>query len=235
MRRSYSSRASVPRPKPASASGSASVWTVFMVVPKQLIDVERIYLKPAVEGYDRVREILARYPEAGRASRWRRIGRSRACRKRRLGRRLAGIKRGSLVLEVKKSLAFRPNGHSAHFTAPSSLNGYAMTYFLLRAATQGLCQFDLDLRQHRGDPPHARAAWRAAGAGPDRPGALGLRSRPFRCRAIGRRARARAHQFQSSSTGSPGSNGRKRSGGIPFAARTAARSLTGASIASWVS
>jgi spore photoproduct lyase len=37
-----------------------------MALPKQLIDIERIYLEPAVEGYARGQEILARYPGAER-------------------------------------------------------------------------------------------------------------------------------------------------------------------------
>jgi spore photoproduct lyase len=37
-----------------------------MALPKQLIDIERIYLEPAVEGYARGQEILARYPDAER-------------------------------------------------------------------------------------------------------------------------------------------------------------------------
>jgi len=44
-----------------------------MALPKQLIDVEKIYLEPTVETYARGREILARYPDAERipvASHW---------------------------------------------------------------------------------------------------------------------------------------------------------------------
>jgi spore photoproduct lyase len=97
-----------------------------MALPKQLIDIERIYLEPAVEGYARGQEILARYPDAerlhvdshwkipslhgneGNAEDWLRL------------------KRSSLVLGVKKGLTMRPNGRSAHFIAPSTSNGCAM-------------------------------------------------------------------------------------------------------------
>ena len=44
-----------------------------MALPKQLIDIQRIYLEPAVEDYARGQEILARSPEAERmpvASHW---------------------------------------------------------------------------------------------------------------------------------------------------------------------
>lgn len=97
-----------------------------MALPKQLIDVERIYLEPAVESYARGREILARYPHAERFSvdsHWKipslhgNEGNVEDWLK---------IKRGSLVLGVKKGLAMRPNGRSAHFIAPSTSNGCAM-------------------------------------------------------------------------------------------------------------
>jgi spore photoproduct lyase len=97
-----------------------------MALPKQLIDIERIYLEPAVETYARGQEILAQYPHAERftvASHWNIPS-------------LHGndgnvedwlrIKRSSLVLGVKKGLTMRPNGRSAHFIAPSTSNGCAM-------------------------------------------------------------------------------------------------------------
>jgi spore photoproduct lyase len=37
-----------------------------MALPKQLIDINRIYLEPAVETYARGQEILAKYPHAER-------------------------------------------------------------------------------------------------------------------------------------------------------------------------
>jgi spore photoproduct lyase family protein len=97
-----------------------------MALPKQLLDIRTIYLEPAVETFARGREILARYPDAERipvASHWRipelhgNAGRAEDW---------VRIKRDTLVLGVKKGLAMRPNGRSAHFIAPSSSNGCAM-------------------------------------------------------------------------------------------------------------
>ena len=97
-----------------------------MALPKHLIDIKTIYLEPAVRGYTRGREILARHPAAklvevpshwkipnlhgnqGSAEDW------------------LQIKRDVLVLGVKKALSMRPNGRSAHFIAPSTSNGCAM-------------------------------------------------------------------------------------------------------------
>ncbi|MFC7734711.1 spore photoproduct lyase family protein [Roseomonas sp. GCM10028921] len=92
--------------------------------PPMLLDIARIYLEPAVEGYARGREVLARFPRAERievASHWR----IPELREGDPGDYLRA-KRGSLVLGVKKGLAFRPNGRSADFIAPSSSNGCAM-------------------------------------------------------------------------------------------------------------
>jgi spore photoproduct lyase len=97
-----------------------------MALPKQLIDIERIYLEPAVETYARGQEILAQYPHAERftvASHWNipslhgNEGNAEDWLR---------IKRSSLVLGVKKGLTMRPNGRSAHFIAPSTSNGCAM-------------------------------------------------------------------------------------------------------------
>lgn len=92
--------------------------------PPALLDIARIYLEPAVEAHARGREILARFPEAERipvASHWR----IPELREGDPGDYLRA-KRQSLVLGVKKGLAFRPNGRSADFIAPSSSNGCAM-------------------------------------------------------------------------------------------------------------
>ena len=91
-----------------------------------LVDIRRIYHEPAVETFARGREILARFPDAERIavpSHWNIPA-------------LHGnegsvedwirIKRSTLVLGVKKGLAMRPNGRSAHFIAPSTSNGCAM-------------------------------------------------------------------------------------------------------------
>ena len=97
-----------------------------MALPKQLIDIERIYLEPAVESYARGREILEKFPDAERipvASHWNipsLHGNEGSAED------WLRIKRGVLVLGVKKSLTQRPNGRSAHFIAPSTSNGCAM-------------------------------------------------------------------------------------------------------------
>jgi hypothetical protein len=97
-----------------------------MALPKQLIDVEKIYLEPAVDSYDGGREILAKYPEAERVlvdSHWQipsLHGNEGSAED------WLRIKRNILVLGVKKSLSMRPNGRSAHFIAPSTSNGCAM-------------------------------------------------------------------------------------------------------------
>ena len=97
-----------------------------MALPKQLIDIDRIYLEPRVEAYRRGQEILDRFPDAERIqvdSHWKiptlhgNEGSAEDWLK---------IKRSVLVLGVKKTLGLRPNGRSAHFIAPSSSNGCAM-------------------------------------------------------------------------------------------------------------
>ncbi len=97
-----------------------------MALPKQLIDIQRIYLEPAVEDFPRGQEILAKYPLAERIpveSHWRipslhgNEGSAEDWLK---------IKRDTLVLGVKKGLSMRPNGRSAHYIAPSTSNGCAM-------------------------------------------------------------------------------------------------------------
>jgi spore photoproduct lyase family protein len=97
-----------------------------MALPRQLIDVETIYLEPAVESYARGRDILAKYPDAERIpvdSHWKipsLHGNEGSAED------WLRIKRSILVLGVKKSLSMRPNGRSAHFIAPSTSNGCAM-------------------------------------------------------------------------------------------------------------
>ncbi|WP_433063432.1 spore photoproduct lyase family protein [Dactylosporangium sp. CS-033363] len=91
-----------------------------------LLDIRRIYVEPAAADLPRGRAVLDRFPDAERVeveshnripelygdetnvARWVRI------------------KRGALVLGVKKSLTARPNGRSADFIAPSAANGCAM-------------------------------------------------------------------------------------------------------------
>jgi spore photoproduct lyase family protein len=97
-----------------------------MALPRQLVDVTRIYLEPAVRDYARGREVLARFPDAElieAASHWRipeLHGNEGSAED------WLRIKRSTLVLGVKKGLSMRPNGRSAHFIAPSPSNGCAM-------------------------------------------------------------------------------------------------------------
>ena len=95
-------------------------------LPRSLVDVKTIYLEPAVEEYARGRDILASHPDAERipvTSHWKipaLHGNDGSAED------WLAIKRGCLVLGVKKALTFRPNGRSAHFIAPSTSNGCAM-------------------------------------------------------------------------------------------------------------
>src|SRR3978361_979433 len=93
-------------------------------LPRHLLDIRTILLEPEVEGYARGREILACFPDAERvpvASHWR----IPALRDGDAGDWLQ-TKQGTLVLGTKRGLAFRPNGRSADFIAPSTSNGCAM-------------------------------------------------------------------------------------------------------------
>jgi spore photoproduct lyase family protein len=92
----------------------------------QLLDVRRIYLEPAVEQYQRGREVLARFPAAERVevvSHWK-IAELHGNAG--LAEDWLRVKRDTLVLGVKKGLTMRPNGRSADFIAPSTSNGCAM-------------------------------------------------------------------------------------------------------------
>ena len=93
----------------------------------RLLKVSRIYMEPAVTGYERGREVLARYPDAERvevASHWNIPG-------------LFGnegniedwnrIKQTVLVLGVKKGMTFVPNGRSCDYIPPSTANGCVMS------------------------------------------------------------------------------------------------------------
>ncbi len=101
-----------------------SGMTLAPALPQHLLDVRTIYLEPEVEGHERGREILARFPAAERipvASHWRipalRDADAEDCLR---------AKQGTLVLGTKRGLGFRPNGRSADFIAPSTSNGCAM-------------------------------------------------------------------------------------------------------------
>ncbi|WP_336490097.1 spore photoproduct lyase family protein [Methylobacterium nigriterrae] len=97
-----------------------------MALPRDLIDIRTIYHEPAVTDFARGREILARFPQAERIlvpSHWNipsLHGNAGSVED------WVRIKRSTLVLGVKKGLAMRPNGRSAHFIAPSTSNGCAM-------------------------------------------------------------------------------------------------------------
>ena len=111
---------------PKGADDNRSVAYNLVMSPRSPIDVETIYLEPAVHLYDRGRAILARFPDAKRVdvrSHWNipglhgNAGSAEDWHK---------IKRSVLVLGVRKSLEVRPNGRSADFIAPSYANGCAL-------------------------------------------------------------------------------------------------------------
>lgn len=93
----------------------------------RLLKVSRIYLEPEVERFTRGRDILARFPDAERIevrSHWNipglfgNEGNVEAWNR---------IKGNTLVLGVKKSMSFQPNGRSADFLPPSAANGCVMS------------------------------------------------------------------------------------------------------------
>jgi hypothetical protein len=93
----------------------------------QLIDVDTIYLEPAVYDYERGRAVLARFPEAERievASHWQIPALHGNAQ---LSEAWLRVKQHTLVLGVKKGLSMRPNGRSADFIAPSQANGCALS------------------------------------------------------------------------------------------------------------
>ncbi|MCJ2035389.1 spore photoproduct lyase family protein [Methylobacterium sp. J-068] len=97
-----------------------------MARPRDLLDITTLYHEPAVPEFPRGRAILERFPEAERIvvpSHWNipsLHGNAGSVED------WVRIKRSTLVLGVKKGLAMRPNGRSAHFIAPSTSNGCAM-------------------------------------------------------------------------------------------------------------
>jgi spore photoproduct lyase len=96
----------------------------FQGLPSRLLDIQTIYLEPEVESFARGREILDRFPQTRRlpvASHWR-IPELREADLADWNR----TKRETLVLGVKRSLPFRPNGRSADVIAHSTSNGCAM-------------------------------------------------------------------------------------------------------------
>ena len=114
-----------------------------MSLPRTLIDPKLIYLEPAVRGYPRGREVLARFPGAELvqvASHWNIPQLADPA--------LAGdglkAKRDTLVLGVKKGMQMRPNGR------------HGLRVLLSRPA-QRLRQPDQHLCQHRAPAALARA------------------------------------------------------------------------------
>lgn len=107
--------APVPAPDPRAARRAA-----------HLLRVGRILLEPGVTDYARGREILARFPDAERVevpSHWNIPGLHGNAG---LVRDWVRVKRDTLVLGVRKSLACRLNGRSADYIAPGLSNGCAM-------------------------------------------------------------------------------------------------------------
>ena len=95
-------------------------------IDDRLIRIQRIYLEPEVERYERGREILARFPDAERVevpSHWNIPG---LHGNEGLAEDWLRIKRDVLVLGVRKSLTARANGRSSHWVAASAANGCAM-------------------------------------------------------------------------------------------------------------
>ncbi|UMY18518.1 spore photoproduct lyase family protein [Methylobacterium organophilum] len=97
-----------------------------MALSRDLITIERIFHEEAVAGFPRGQAILDRFPQAERIpvpSHWNIP--SLHCNEGAV-EDWVRLKRSTLVFGVKKGLAMRPNGRSAHFIAPSVSNGCAM-------------------------------------------------------------------------------------------------------------
>lgn len=91
-----------------------------------LLEVSHIYLEPAVRGYPRGMEILARFPDAALSevpSHWNIPGLHGNSG---LVKDWVRIKKTVLVLGVRKGFPVRPNGRSADFIAPGFASGCAM-------------------------------------------------------------------------------------------------------------
>jgi len=91
-----------------------------------LLDIQRIYLEPAVERYARGQEILRRFSDAERVSVGSHWNIPDLHGNPELVEDWNRVKRRTLVLGVKKSMACRPNGRSADFVGPNAANGCAM-------------------------------------------------------------------------------------------------------------
>lgn len=93
---------------------------------RRLLDVQTIYMEPAIEEHARGREILAKFPDAERIpveSHWK-IPHLHGNEG--LVEDWVQIKRTVLVLGVKKSLSATPYSRSCDFVAPSHASGCAM-------------------------------------------------------------------------------------------------------------
>ncbi len=93
---------------------------------QSLLDVERIYFEPGAAALPRGQQVLSRFPQAERieATSHRSIpglfGNEGAVRD------WIRTKRTVLVIGVRKTFSFRPNGRSADFIAPGQASGCAM-------------------------------------------------------------------------------------------------------------
>jgi len=92
----------------------------------RLVDVRRIYHEPHVADFARGREVLARFPDAERVEVLSHQAIPAVHGDPGNVRDWVRLKRSTLVLGEKKSVAMRPNGRSADFIAPSTANGCAM-------------------------------------------------------------------------------------------------------------
>lgn len=93
---------------------------------RNLLHIDTIYMEPQVQEYARGREILAKFPDARRieiASHWK-IPELHGNAE--LVQDWVKVKRGALVLGVKKSLSAMPYERSCDFVAPSHANGCSM-------------------------------------------------------------------------------------------------------------
>jgi spore photoproduct lyase len=99
---------------------------VSLPTARPILDVRRIYLEPAAEAHPRGRQVLARFPDAERVpvrSHWQ-IPELHGNAE--LADDWNRVKRTTLVLGARKSMASRPNGRSADFVGPGASNGCAM-------------------------------------------------------------------------------------------------------------
>ena len=99
---------------------------VSLPTARPILDVRRIYLEPAAEAHPRGRQVLARFPDAERVpvrSHWQ-IPELHGNAE--LADDWNRVKRTTLVLGARKSMASRPNGRSTDFVGPGASNGCAM-------------------------------------------------------------------------------------------------------------